>query len=157
MSIGILVYSIWLKEFETRTLIRICLIVMAISSFFNIALTLQWYEALGISPFTFIFFTSSTMFPLILGLLIIPPYVLIAKITPSHVEATIFAFSASIINSCLLFLSRLMGVIWNKLFFHVSADNLSDMYKLYVLEMVCTLLCLCYVGLIPTWEEVAEV
>jgi len=121
MSFGVLIYSIWMKEYETRTLVRIALIVMAVSSFFNIALTLKWYEVLGISSFTFIFFTSSTLFPLILGLFIIPPFVLIAKITPSHVEATIFAFSASIINGSALFLSRMMGVVWNKLFFHVTA------------------------------------
>ena len=157
LAFGVFIYSAWLKDYETRTLIRLVLIIMAISSFFNVALTLQWNEALGISNFTFLFFTSSTLFPLILGLFIIPPFVLIAKISPMHVEATIFAFSGSLIAGSLSFLSRLIGVFWNSVLFKVSADNLSELYKLYVMEIGASLLCLCYVRLIPTWEEVREV
>ena len=92
-TVGILVYSIFLRKTETRTLVLISLFVMAFAAIFDIALTLKWYEKLGIKPFTFLFFTTSSLFPLILGLFIIPPFVLIAKITPSHVEATVFAFS----------------------------------------------------------------
>lgn len=157
ISIGVIIYSVWLKQTETRTLLTIALLVMAVSALFDIALTLQWYEELGISAFTFIFFTSSTMFPLVLGLFIIPPFVLIAKISPTHVEATVFAFSASAINGCMFFLSRMMGVLWNKLFFHVKEDNLTNLYKLYIVELVCVLFCLLFVRLIPTWDEVHEV
>lgn len=152
-----MIYSIFLKKVETRTLILVAVFVMGIGNLFDIALTLKWYEKLGISVFTFLFFTSSTLFPLILGLIIIPPFVLIAKISPTHVEATIFAFSASIISLCMTFFGKMMGVVYNSLFFHVTADNLEDLYKMYILEMCCTFLCLCYVPLIPTWAEVEEV
>ena len=157
MGVGTLVYSIWLKKTETRTLVIISLVVMFISEFFNMALTLQWYEAMGMSAFTFIFFTSSTLFPLVLCLYMIPPFVLIAKITPSHVEATIFAFSASVIGVCIWFLPKLMGLVWNKLLFDVGTENLDQLYKCYIVDMCGVLVTLLYVGLIPTWEEVAAV
>ena len=130
---------------------------MGIGNFFDIALTLKWYENLGVNVFTFLFFTSSTLFPLVLGLFIIPPFVLIAKISPTHVEATIFSFSASIVSLTMGFAGKMMGLLWNALFFHVDADNLDDLYKMYILEMCLTFVCLLYVRLIPTWEEVEEV
>ena len=152
-----MIYSIFLRRAETRTLVFTAVLVMALGNFFDIALTLKWYERLGIDVFTFLFFTSSTLFPLILGLIIIPPFVLIAKISPTHVEATIFSFSASIISLCMTFTGKMMGLLWNTLFFHVDADNLDELYKMYILEVALTLVCLCYVPLIPTWAEVEEV
>ena len=152
-----MIYSIFLRRMETRTLVRISIFVMAVGALFDIALTMKFYEQLGIKPFTFLFFTSSTLFPLIIGLFIIPPFVLIAKISPSHVEATIFAFSASVINGCLFFVPRMMGVMWNKLFFHVGSENLENLYQCYILELVGIVLVLPFVRLIPSWEEVEEV
>ena len=154
---GVLIYSIWLKKVETRTLLLVCLIIEFISNLFNIALTREWYEKIGVTPFTFIFFTSSTIFPLVFALYLIPPYVLIAKLSPTHVEATIFSFSASVINCCIHFLPSMMSLLWNKLFFHVSKDNLEDLYKLYILECVTIAICMLYLPLIPTWAEVAEI
>ena len=152
-----MIYSICLRWKETRTLLFIAVFVMAIGNFFDIALTLKWYETLGIDVFTFLFFTSSTLFPLILGLIIIPPFVLIAKISPTHVEATIFSFSASVISLCMTFLGKMMGLLWNKLIFHVDSENMEELYKMYILEMCLTFVCLFYTPLIPTWDEVAEV
>ena len=156
-TLGVMVYTIFLREKETRTLVTISIFFMAVACVFDIALTLKWYEKLGIKPFTFLFFTSSTLFPLITGLFIIPPFVLIAKISPTHVEATIFAFSASIINGCLFFVPRMMGIMWNKLIFHVDAENLENLYKCYLLDLVGILLLFPFVRLIPTWEEVEAV
>ena len=157
LSVGVAVYSIWLKEVETRTLMTIALCVKGIGSFFNVALTLKWYESLGLSPYTFLFMTSSTLLPLTMGLFIIPPFVLIAKITPSHVEATVFSFSASVINGCMYVLARMMGVLINSLIFNITSDNLDDLYKLYIWEVCGAIVCLCYIPLIPTWEEVGIV
>ena len=44
MFVGIMVYSIWLKEAETRTLILISIFFMILGSLFSVALTLKWYE-----------------------------------------------------------------------------------------------------------------
>ena len=49
------------------------------------------------------------------------------------------------------------GILWNKLVFHVSQDNLDSLYQCYILEFVGLLLILPFVRLIPTWAEVEEV
>ena len=157
MTFGTVLYGACLTEKEPRTLLRIAVIAMIGACLFDIAFTLKAYEALGISPFVFIFFTSSTLFPLILAFFIIPLFVIVAKISPTHVEATIFSFSASVSTGCLMFISKMVGVLWNKLTFQVSADSLDDLYKLYIIEIVGLLICLFYAKLIPTWAEVEEV
>ena|ERR1719458_613101 len=126
--IGVLIYSIWLRHFETRTLLMICLIIEIIGALSSVAFTLQWYEKLGVSAFTFVFFTTSTIFPLAIALYMIPPFVLVAKISPTHVEATIFSFSASVINGCVFFFPKITCLFWNKVLFHLSADNIDDLY-----------------------------
>ncbi len=157
LSVGVLIYSTCLKGFETRTLLAITLCIQAIGSFFNIGLTLKWYTSMGLSPYAFCFMTSSTIFPLTMGLFIIAPSVLIAKISPTHVEATVFSFSISVINGCIFMLARFMGVLINSLFFDIGTENLTDLYKLYIWELCGALFCLLYIKLIPTSEEVAEV
>ena len=91
-----------------------------------------------------------------MGLLMIPPAVLVAKITPSHVEATIFSFSQSFFSFSIFFLPRIMGVFWNKVVFHITSDNLEELYKAYVFQACCAFLTLFYVPILPTWAEVRE-
>ena len=85
------------------------------------------------------------------------PYVLISKITPSHVEATVFAFAASIINST-FGLGRTMATLWNKLCrFHVDAEDMDNLPKLLVLQICLILVTLLFVPLIPSWDAVKKV
>ena len=95
--------------------------------------------------------------PLTMCYLIIPPGVLIAKISPAHVEATIFSFSNSVISGCMMFVARMMGILINRTFFDITAENLTDLYKLYIWETCGALFCLLYIRLIPTSEDVALV
>ena len=157
MSIGILIYTVFLKKVETRTILMICLIVEIIANLFNVAFTLGWYEKIGVSAFTFVFFTSSTIFPLAIAYYLIAPFVLVAKISPTHVEATIFSFFGSVLAACVFFFPKMMAVVWNKLIFDISVDNLDDLYKLYIFETATVAICLFYLPLIPTWAEVEEV
>ena len=157
VTIGVLMYTFWMKNFETRTLLGIAIFIMVLSSASDLAFTLKLYENLGINPFAFCFFTSSTLFPLTKCLFLIPPLVLVAKISPMHVEAIIFSFMASIVTLCVFLLPKMTGVMWNKLLFHIEEDNLDQLYKVYTLELIATLICFCYLPLVPTWAEVAEV
>ena len=157
LSVGVLIYSTCLKGFETRTLLAITLCIQAFGSFNNIGLTLEWYTNLGLSPYAYSFLTSCTIFPLTMAFYIIAPSVLIAKISPTHVEATVFSFSISVINSCIFVVARSMGILINSLFFDITTENLTELYKLYIWEVCGALICLFYIKLIPTSEEVAEV
>ena len=61
------------------------------------------------------------------------------------------------IPGSLQFVSRMMGVLWNKLVFHVDADNLDNLYQCYIVELVGLLVLIPFVRLIPTWAEVEQV
>ena len=101
--------------------------------------------------------TSSTLLPLTNCLFVLAPSVLIAKISPTHVEATIFSFSISIMNGCIFFMTRMMGVLINSLFFQITEEDLTGLYKLYIWEVCGALISLMYVRMIPTSEDVAEI
>ena len=135
----------------------ISLVAKALIYLTTIGLTLKVYEKMGVSVFVFLFFTSSTLFPLILGLLVITPFVLVTKMSPSHVEATVYSISASVINSFAYFLPSMIGVFWNKVWFNISNDNLDDLYKAYIFAMCASIFSLLYIRIIPTWDEVREV
>ena len=117
-------------------MVRIVLTLLVVNGFAHLALTRRWHEAIGISSVAFIAFTSTTIFPLIMILFIMPPFILIAKITPAHVEATVFSFSASLINLGIHFGRKYMCLAWNSLFFHVTTENMeTELWKLNVLEI----------------------
>ena len=156
MTLGVILYQRFMRKWETRTVVRLCIFLMAMNSFSGMVLALRWNVKLGISDMVFSAFTQTTFFPLVMAFFILPPFVLIAKITPAHVEATIFSFSASVINAGIHFTGKYMGLAWNKAFFGVTTDNLEDLWKLQLLELCCALLCFLYVPLLPTWDEVRE-
>lgn len=155
MLIGSIVYSKCLKRFESRNLIGFASFVHILGSFSSLAFVLRWNLRMGISDIVFAFCTSSTLMPLQYALFILPPYILVAKLTPSHVEATVFSFSAGLINGCIFMLSRFVGNFYNILFFGVTADNLEDLWQLYILEILFVAISYGYLGLIPTWKQVS--
>ena len=156
MTLGVILYQRFMREWETRTMAIMVIFLMAFNALSGLILTLHWNLELGISDMVFSAFTQTTFFPFVMAFFILPPFVLIAKITPVHVEATIFSFSASVINAGIHFSGKYMGLAWNKAFFGVQTDNLDGLWKLQLLELCCALICLAYVPLLPTWDEVRE-
>ena len=94
-------------------MIRMTIAHMACKAFSGMMLALRWNLKLGISDMVFSVLTQTTFFPFVMAFYILPPFVLVAKITPAHVEATIFSFSASVINAGIHFLGKYMGLAWN--------------------------------------------
>ena len=90
-----------------------------------------------------------------MGFSFLIPFVLVSKITPAHVEATVFAFASMIINSTFS-VGRLMSTVWNRLF-GVDAENMENLDQLIMLTISLTLVTLCYLPLIPSWEAIQKV
>ena len=155
LTLTVMAYNTFMREWETRTVVRLCFCIMVVNATANLIITMRWTEAMGISDIAFLAFTGTTFFPIIMALYIIPPFVLVAKITPAHVEATIFAFAASLINSGIHFATKYMGVAWNKLFFDVTTETLeTDLWKLNLVEIGTAMAALFLTPLLPTWKEV---
>jgi len=59
--------------------------------------------------------------------------VLFAKITPAHVEATMFAFLCSVTNAANSFPGRILGALINKWFVGVTTEDMSSLWQLIVI------------------------
>jgi len=130
-------------------LLVIAITIAFFGAFTNLIFVLRWNIALGIDDMIFVIFTSLVTSSLNYAFQIIPPLVALAKMTPKHVEATMFAFSNTVIIGGKEFGGRTMGVIINE-FFNVESDNLEELYKLIIVQMILCLTPLLFLYLIPT-------
>lgn len=88
---------------------------------------------LGISDLAFIICTSSVVDTLSLAFSQLPTLVLFAKITPHHIEATVFAVLTGVFNLANFVIAPNIGVVVNKWFVGVTSQHL-DRY--YILVMI---------------------
>jgi hypothetical protein len=124
-----------------------------LATVFDIILVKRWNLVIGVPDIWWVLLSSSSLGTLSFAVGILPAQVLFSKITPKHVEASVFAFTSSVI-SIVFPVSKLVGAFWNLVFFHVSFDNLEDLYKLYILQLSMFVFPFFYVKLIPTWAEI---
>ena len=121
----------------------------------DLGIVLRWNVALGIPDLVWAACGSVAIQFFTMGFSFLIPFVLVSKITPAHVEATVFSFAAMVINST-FGLGRYMGTVWNKLF-DVDAENMENLHQLVMLNIALTLVTFCYLPLIPSWEAVQKV
>lgn len=131
MLAGIVIYKSCLSSYEPRTMLAISSVIGMIGSFFSLILVLQWNLKIGISNLVFVYFTDTFTVALAQAFYLIPSTAFFAKIIPTRVEGTLFAFIMSIMNLTTTF-SKISGGLINSLFFHVTTDNLDDLWKNYL-------------------------
>jgi hypothetical protein len=123
-----------------------------IGSVFTMLFVLRLNLLVGISDIVFIIFTSTIVDTLNLAFSLMPAMVLFARVTPNHIEATIFAFLTSI-NNLNGVVSSNVGVLINNLFVGVDQNNLEKVYILIAISCVTTLIPLTFVKLVPLKSE----
>merc|ERR1711990_796528 len=99
LLIGIAIYQRWFVHVEMRTMIGASIILTIIASFTDLCFVCRWNLAIGIPDLVWVLFSSTAMNTLIFAFMFLPPGVLFAKLTPAHVEATIYAFTSSITSA----------------------------------------------------------
>ena len=129
---GIFIYERFFKETEPRVVVGIAICLICIASFFDTCFILRWNLIIGIPDIVWVLLSSTAMGTLIFAFLVLPPGVLFAKLTPAHVEATMYSFTSSI-GAMVLPLSKLGGIVLNYFTFNVTFLTLEDLWKLYVL------------------------
>ena len=107
-------------------------IIMIIASFFDMCFVLRWNLAIGIPDLVWVLFGSTALNTLMYAFMVLPPGVLFAKLTPAHVEATIYAFTSSI-TSAVFPTNKIIGALINLLTFNVTENDLNNLWKLYVI------------------------
>ena len=151
LTFSILLYQLVLYKYESRTLIFGTILLDIFAAIADLGFVLRWNVHLGIRDITWLLFGSTALMYLKNGLLFIVPFVLVSKITPAHVEATVFALAASIIGMT-LGTGKLVGAFWNQFAFKVDADNMDCLPKLILLQVLLGIFCLLYTPLIPSWD-----
>lgn len=107
----------------------------------------------GIPDIYFVLVTGLVFDSAILGFTLLPLGVLMTKITPPHIEATVYAFLTSMRNVNATF-GGLEGA-WIAKWFRIGRTNLLDLWKLYLLQIFISLLpIILVIYLIPYKKEV---
>ncbi len=120
LLLGIGIYERWFKLTEPRIMIGGAFALTVVASFFDMCFVLRWnITYLHIPDLVWVLCSSTAMGTLIFAFMIMPPGVLFAKLTPAHVEATVYAFTSSI-TAAVYPLSKFLGVFINKAFFGVT-------------------------------------
>jgi len=114
----------------------------------------RWNLAWGISDMTVLCFGSTVLSTIGFAISQLPSLVLFQKLAPPHVEATMMAFSASVVNLSRGVIGQLTGAFINKYFVGVTAKDLSNYYILVLLGFGNILWELCIIRLIPVQKEI---
>ena len=94
-------------------------IVMFLASAVDLCFVLGWNRKVGVPDIIWVLCGSTAMNTLLYAFCILPPGVLFAKMTPSHVEATIYAFTSSV-TTAVYPVSKLVGAAINTATFNVQ-------------------------------------
>lgn len=83
--------------------------------------------------------------------------VLLAKIIPSQIETSMFAFFMGIINLFGLVIAKFIGNAYNKTFIGVTSENLDNLWKLYTIQISLSILPIFLVWILPTKKAVGAI
>ena len=152
---GILMYNRYFKHWEVRNLLKYSFFIGFAGQLMNLVFILRlnqrWF---GISDVVFTMVTTSVTDTLVLAFTQLPTLVLFAKITPAHIEATVFALLTGVFNFVNTVLSPNIGVLINKYCVGVTSDHLEKYYVLALISMSLSLTPLAVIRWIPSKAEV---
>lgn len=107
---GTIYYENYLKNIEVRTVLYWSTIISCVSAFCQYAFALRWNLYLGVNDLIFIIFTDTIFGVISLAMNTLPTLALFAKITPTRIEGTVFAFLTGTTNLANNVLSPMIGV-----------------------------------------------
>jgi hypothetical protein len=151
---GTIYYENYLKNIEVRTVLFWSTIISCFSALCQYAFALRWNLYLGINDMVFIICTDTIFGVISLAMNTLPTLALFAKITPTKIEGTVFAFLTGTTNLANNVLSPMIGVWINEKFVGVTADDLSQYKKLCFISFVCCFFGFLLLPLIPTKNDI---
>jgi hypothetical protein len=104
LFLGVIVYRKYLIHSEVRTLIKFAIGMFLVAGVMGLIYSLRWNLKLGISDITMLVMMNSGDETVMYSCYFIPTVALFAKLTPNHIEASVFAFLAGIYNFARAFL-----------------------------------------------------
>lgn len=151
-----LIYQRFFKDSEYRNLFLASQTIFATSNAIKVALSHRWTKTyLGLPDYPVFFFSGAFAQSLERGFVLMPSYVIVAKLIPKGIESTMMAVSATIISLNMFTIRASLGVVINETFVHVTQDKFGDYKLLTVIQLVGSLLPFTYLWcLMPTNEQV---
>jgi hypothetical protein len=96
---GTLLYNKYFKDFEIRSLLQMSQLCSVMGALINLVLILRLnITVLGINDLSFVVLTSIISDTMSLAFSFLPTLVLFTKITPNHIEASVFALLTGVFN-----------------------------------------------------------
>ena len=131
LLIGIFVFLTCLKEKSYAISIGLAFIMFSITSVGEVFFLREVY--FGLTPEWFSAVHALVDAVVLKALVLMPLLSLVAKVVPESVESSLFALVMGVFNLALGVVNKVTGNLINKLFFGVSKENLSELWKLYLL------------------------
>jgi uncharacterized membrane protein YbhN (UPF0104 family) len=155
-------YEAYLKDLEVRKVLYWSTLFSVISSVSQYAFATRFNLLIGVNDIVFILLTDTLFGVISLAMNTLPTLALFAKITPTKIEGTVFAFLTGTTNLANSVLSPMVGVWLNEKFVGVTADDLSKYKDLCLIGIVSSFLGFLILPLIPLksdiqkWQESRE-
>ena len=135
------------QKCELRSLLLISLIVNIFGVVTTLLLTADAVRPKNV--FLYLIFTDEVITSLQVVLQAIPAQVVLAKLIPQNIEATMFGAVTGLLNFSATFWSKVLGSIIN-LFFGVTNDDLSKLWLLFLVSLICTTIPVFFVWIAPS-------
>jgi hypothetical protein len=153
---GTMYYEAYLKDLEVRRVLYWSTVFSVISSISQYAFAVRFNVLIGINDIVFILLTDTAFGVISLAMNTLPTLALFAKITPTKIEGTVFAFLTGTTNLANSVLSPMVGVWLNDKFVGVTADDLSKYKDLCLIGIVSSVLGFLILPLIPLKSDISR-
>lgn len=159
---GTMYYEAYLKDLEVRRVLYWSTVFSVVSSVSQYAFAMRFNLLIGCNDIVFILLTDTAFGVISLAMNTLPTLALFAKITPTKIEGTVFAFLTGTTNLANSVLSPMVGVWLNEKFVGVTSDDLSKYKDLCLIGIVSSVLGFLILPLIPlksqisNWQEKRE-
>ena len=151
LIIAVYFYNLWFKDIESAWMLIACCVINIIGSINSMSLVLGF--TFGMSPDAFVFLSNTVTDTLNNCIQLLSGNVLFAKLIPANIESSMFAILTGIINLCHFFVAKQLGNFFN-LFVGVNDENLEDLWVLFLITAVCSIIPIFFIWLVPRRKEV---
>ena len=154
MLIGVGMYQRWFRSTEMRTLQYYCNSLGIMVLCIDIFQVLRHNLVLGIPDMALLVFSGTVLDSFQFAMTHLPALVLFQKLAPDHVEATIMALSASLVNTSRGLMADLVGVAINKQFVGIDQKDFENLTtesvtRCYILSLIGIVGCFYEFSIIP--------
>ena len=128
LMLGTFFYNLALQDKSLRCMMVLACFINMVGSVGSMLFVRE--ITFGLSPLVFIIATSAVTDTLYSAFVTMPSMIVFAKLIPQNIESSMFALLTGLMNFSNLFVSKMLGNFIN-IFFEVTEDNLTDLWKLY--------------------------